>query len=115
MNVEEFYEYCLALPYVQASFPFDEDNLCFFIADKMFALCSLSRATVNLKCNPEKAIELRIAHDSIFPAWHMNKKHWNSILLNSDISDELWAEMIRDSYRLVYQKLTKAQQKSMPL
>ncbi len=116
MNIEEFREYCLALPYVEERFPFDEENLCFFIGSKMFALFNLNHVErVNLKCAPEKAIELRELYSGIIAGWHMNKRHWNTVYLDSDVPQSLVCELIRHSYQLVYNNLLKRERDTMPL
>ena len=108
MNIEELRDFCLTLPFVEEKFPFDESTLVFYIGGKMFALCNLEAAnSVNLKCNPERAIELRERYVGIIPGWHMNKKHWNTIHLVSDVPEQLLHEMICDSYHLVVDKLPK--------
>ncbi len=116
MNIEEFREYCLSLPYVEERFPFDEETLCFYIGSKMFALCDLNRVErVNLKCVPEKSIELRENYNGIIAGWHMNKRHWNTVYLDSDVPQSLVRELINDSYHLVYKNLPKRERDTMPL
>lgn len=110
MNIEQFREYCLSKKGVTESFPFDEKTLVFKVMGKMFALCGLERTPfqVNLKCDPERAIELREEHeDSIMGAYHMSKKHWNSVIPNTSFSDTFFTELIDHSYNLVVQGLTK--------
>ena len=111
MNIEEFRKYCLSKKAVTESFPFDKTTLVFKVIDKMFALTNLvNDFTVNLKCNPEKTIELREKYDAIKPGFHMNKKHWNTVIIDGSISDDFLKEMITDSYNLVVSKMTKKQQ-----
>ena len=112
MNLESYYEYCLAKKGVTAHFPFDEDTLVFKVGGKMFALTSLSqwekgKPTVNLKCDPERAEELRAEYDAIQPGFHMSKTHWNTIAINESVSDALVKELINHSYGLVFKSLTK--------
>ena len=112
MNLESYYEYCLAKKGVTAHFPFDEDTLVFKVGGKMFALTSLSqwekeKPSVNLKCNPERAEELRAEYDEIQPGFHMSKTHWNTIAINESVSDALVKELINHSYDLVFKSLTK--------
>ena len=109
MNVEEVREYCLQKPYCTESMPFDEWTLVFKVGDKMFALLSLEGSSaLNLKCNPERAIELREHYpEAIFPGYHMNKKHWNTVLLGEILQDEMIRNMIDHSYDLVFDKLPK--------
>tara|TARA_R110002126_G_scaffold283772_2_gene433147 strand:+ start:645 stop:998 length:354 start_codon:yes stop_codon:yes gene_type:complete len=108
MNVEEYREYCISKKGVTESFPFDETTLVFKVMGKMFALCGLDNVPlrVNLKCDPDRAIELRETHDGIIEGWHMSKKHWNTVYLDQ-ISKELTLELIDYSYDLVVSKLTK--------
>lgn len=106
MNIEEFREYCLSKDRVTESFPFDETTLVFKVFDKMFALTDLEgEFTVNLKCDPEKAIELREIYSCVISGYHMNKKHWNTIIVDGSISDDLIREWIDESYALVARKL----------
>lgn len=95
------------------SFPFDEETLVFKVAGKMFALAGLEHhpATVSLKCDPEKALELREEYDEITPGYHMSKLHWNSVIIEANLSHQLIRELINDSYNLVVKGLTKKQQK----
>ena len=101
-------EHCLAKKEVSESFPFDENTLVFKVYDKMFALISLEREPLqmNLKCEPEKAIELREEYYQVIPGYHSNKKHWNTIVLEN-ISIEVVKKWIDHSYDLVWQKLPK--------
>ena len=112
MNLETYYEYCLSKKGVTEHFPFDEDTLVFKVGGKMFALSSLSQwekgqPAVNLKCDPECAQELRAQYDDIKPGFHMSKIHWNTINVNTDVSDILIKELIDHSYELVFKSLTK--------
>ena len=115
MNLETFYEYCLSKKGVTEHFPFDEETLVFKVGGKMFALSSLNQwekatPSVNLKCNPEYAEELRAQYDDIKPGWHMSKIHWNTIEINRDVPDSLIKELIDHSYDLVFSNLTKKSQ-----
>lgn len=115
MNLETYYEYCLSKKGVTEHFPFDEDTLVFKVGGKMFALSSLSQwekgePTVNLKCDPERAQELRAQFYDIIPAFHMSKVHWNTIHINRDVSDKLVKELINHSYELVFKSLPKKMQ-----
>ncbi|WP_347373276.1 MmcQ/YjbR family DNA-binding protein [Aequorivita sp. Q41] len=110
MNIEEFREYCISKKGVTESFPFDEKTLVFKVMGKMFALTSLERHPVaaNLKCDPERAIELRETFDGlIIPGYHMSKVHWNTIALETNLPHELIIELIDHSYNLVVKSLTK--------
>ena len=99
-------------------FPFDQDTLVFKIGAKMFALSSLnqwekSTPSVNLKCNPEYAQELRGQYDDIKPAFHMSKVHWNTVRFHGDVSDKMMRELIYHSYELVFKSLTKKVQQEI--
>ena len=110
MNLETFYEYCLSKPGVTEHFPFNEDTLVLKVGNKMFLLSSLSswemgNPEVNLKCDPEKAQELRAEYEGIQPGYHMSKKHWNTVAINDAIQDALVKELIDHSYELVFNSL----------
>jgi predicted DNA-binding protein (MmcQ/YjbR family) len=112
MNIQAFYEYCLSKKGVTEHFPFDEDTLVFKVGGKMFALSSLSQwekgeASVNLKCDPEKALELRAEYQAIQPGFHMSKVHWNTVAVDGDVPARLFRELIDHSYELVFKSLTK--------
>ncbi|MEN9910124.1 MAG: hypothetical protein RLZZ540_3283 [Bacteroidota bacterium] len=118
MNLETFYEYCLSKKGVTEHFPFDEDTLVFKVGGKIFALSSLKQwelgtPSVNLKCNPDLAKEWRAQFEAIQPGFHMNKNHWNTVAINSEVSDLFLKEMIDHSYGLVFSSLTKVVQKSV--
>jgi len=106
MNVESAREYCLKLNGCTESFPFGVTTLVMKVGGKMFALINLDEnPALNLKCDPEKAITLRESFDAVLPGYHMNKKHWNTVLLDGSIKDELLMDWINDSYHLVVNKL----------
>jgi predicted DNA-binding protein (MmcQ/YjbR family) len=117
LNIESFRDYCLSKKGVSESFPFDETTLVFKVGGKMFALTSLESLDleVNLKCDPEWAIELREEHPSITPGFHMNKKHWNSVLVNEAISESFFYQLVEHSYELVVRSLTKKMRKDYGL
>jgi predicted DNA-binding protein (MmcQ/YjbR family) len=108
MNIEQFRDFCLALPGVTEEFPFGEETLVYKVMGKMFTLTSLdSFESINLKCDPETAVELRERYDGVSPGYHMNKKHWNTVDVHAGISDKLIYQWIRDSYDLVVDSLPK--------
>ena len=116
MNIEEFRDYCLAKKGVTESFPFDEKTLVFKVMGKMFALSGLEHqpAKANLKCDPERSIELRSAYDGLItPGFHMSKVHWNTVELEMNIPHKLLLELIDHSYDLVVSKLTKKQKEEL--
>lgn len=108
MNIEVFREYCISKAGVTEEFPFDNETLVFKVSGKMFALCNVDDfRTINLKCDPEKAIELREKYDDIYPGYHMNKKHWNTININGSVPEALLLKLIDHSYDLVVSALPK--------
>jgi len=109
LNIEELRDHCLAKPGVTEGFPFDETTLVFKVMNKMFALTGLEGDPpyVNLKCDPERAIELREQYEAIQPGWHMNKAQWNSVYFTGSIPRDLVLELIDHSYELVVQGLKK--------
>lgn len=110
MNIEEIRQYCISKKGVSESFPFDETTLVFKVGSKIFALTSLERDFgINLKCDPEKAIQLREWHSYVLPGYHMNKKHWNTVQFDQAGRAELM-EWIDHSYELVLRSLTKKEQ-----
>ncbi len=114
MNIEEFRDYCISKKGVTESFPFDETTLVLKVMEKMFALANLDGPfTINLKCGPEKAIELRETFDAVKPGYHMNKQHWNTIEMNGSVPLKIIKELIDHSYELVVLKLPKVKQKEL--
>jgi len=114
MNIEELREYCLLKKGVTECFPFDEVTLVFKVGGKMFALSNLDgEPSVNLKCDPEKAIELREQYSSIVPGYHMNKTHWNTVYMDSNIPNKLLKELIDLSYKLIVESLPKAKRSNL--
>jgi|SRR6478735_4934087 len=109
MNIETLREYCLSKKAVTEDFPFGETTLVFRVEGKIFLLVALDASPLqfNAKCDPEKAIELREAYDAIQPGYHMNKKHWNTVIIDGSVSTGLVKEMIDDSYSLVVKSLPK--------
>jgi predicted DNA-binding protein (MmcQ/YjbR family) len=105
MNIEIIREYCLAKRNVKESFPFGDDTLVFKTADRIFVLANLEGdLTVNLKCDPSLALELRERYSSVIPGYHMNKKHWNTVLIDGSIPDKEILKWIDHSYDLVIKK-----------
>ena len=108
MNIEELRDYCLAKIDVTEGFPFGDDPLVFKVGGKMFALVNLSGdMRLSLKCDPERAVELRERYSFVIPGYHLNKKSWNTIELNSGISPDILKEWIDHSYDLVFDSLPK--------
>ena len=103
MHIEDIRDYVIQKPSVTEGFPFGEDTLVFKVKDKIFLLASLTSSPLqfNLKCDPGKAIELREEYpENILPGYHMNKKHWNTIIVDGSIPKKLLLQMIDDSYKL---------------
>ncbi len=118
MNIEDFYNYCLSKKGVTEHFPFDEDTLVFKVGGKMFALTSLQKweqgdHSVNLKCDPSYALELRAQYEAIQPGYHMNKIHWNTVHFNKDLSDKMICELIDHSYELIVKSLPKKEREQL--
>lgn len=114
MNIEEYRDYCIAKKGVTEGFPFDNVTLVFKVMGKMFAVTGVdSFEFINLKSNPEEAIELRETYNAIKPGYHMSKIHWNSVYPNQDAPDQLIYELIDKSYDLIVQSLTKKLQREL--
>ena len=108
MNVEEIRQICIAKKGVTEGFPFDEMTLVLKVGGKMFALLNLDKnPSVNLKCDPERAIDLRERYDAILPGYHMNKQHWNTVMLDGSVPKNLILEMVNHSYDLVFKSLSR--------
>jgi len=107
MDIESLREYCLKKKGAKEEFPFGPDTLVFKVGGKVFLITTLDQSPLqfNVKCEPEKAIELRERYESIQPGYHMNKKHWNTIYVNGRLSEKMLREMIDDSYELILQSL----------
>ena len=110
MNVEQFRDYCLSKHLVTEDFPFDKTTLVFKVAGKIFALTGLNADDfrINLKCNPERAVELREENPAIIPGYHMNKQHWNTVIVDGSFPQKLLLELIDHSYELIVKSLPKA-------
>ena len=116
MNIEDFRNYCLAKPGVTEELPFGPDTLVYKVLGKAFALTGINSEdfSVNLKCDPERALELRASYDAVQPGYHMNKKHWNTVSFETnELSDKELIELINHSYDLVAAKLTVKQKKEL--
>ena len=115
MNVEMISEYCLSKKGVVEDFPFDEETLVFKVGGKMFALIPLEKITlqINLKCDPEKAMELREQYEDVQPGWHMSKTYWNTILLDGNIRWSDLKEWIDHSYDEVVEGLKKSEREKL--
>lgn len=106
MNIESLRQYCLSKPGVEETLPFGPDTLVFKVNNKVFLLTGLDEAELrfNVKCDPDKAIELREEFSCVLPGYHMNKKHWNTIVVDGSVSTKQLKEWIDHSYELVVGK-----------
>ncbi|QEU94456.1 MmcQ/YjbR family DNA-binding protein [Streptomyces kanamyceticus] len=111
MTPDELRTFCLSFNDAVEEFPFTPETSVFKVAGKLFALTALDRRplTVNLKCDPEMAVQLRAAHPEIVPGWHMNKRHWNTVTVDAGLPDRHVRELIEDSYDLVVAGLPRAE------
>ena len=115
MNIEQIREYCLRKKGVTEEFPFDEETLVFKVMSKIFILASLDSIPlqINLKCDPGKVVELREEYEAVQPGYHMNKKHWNTIIIDGSIPNKKILEWIDHSYNLVVKGLRKTDQERL--
>lgn len=115
MKAAELKKICLGMPGTVEEFPFDEASSVFKVAGKMFALSALRGVPlqVNLKCEPDLAVQLRGQYPAITAGYHMNKRHWNTVLLDGSVPDKLVREMIEDSYDLVVAGLPRREQEKL--
>jgi predicted DNA-binding protein (MmcQ/YjbR family) len=116
MDIESFREYCLSKPGVTEDLPFDEFTLAFRVGGKIFSLCDVSTFDgINLKCDPEQAIEWREQYSGVLPGYHMNKRHWNTVATAGDVPDKILRNMIDHSYDLVLASLPRKTRASLGL
>jgi predicted DNA-binding protein (MmcQ/YjbR family) len=109
LDIESFRNYCINKKGVTEEFPFDSNTLVFKVCGKMFALTDVDMfESVNLKCDPEEAVLHRERYPAVVPGYHMNKKHWNTVVMDGTVGDRLLMQWIDHSYDLVVQKLPKA-------
>lgn len=108
MNIETLRDYCMSKPGVTECFPFDQTTLVFKVKDKMFLLTDLEPPlSINIKCDPELAIELREQYPAVLPGYHMNKKYWNTVNIDGSLPDKLICQWIDQSYDLVLRGIPK--------
>ena len=109
MNIETLREYCLSKPGVEEVLPFGPDTLVYKVNNKIFLISGLDQEQLsfNVKCDPDKAVELREEFSFVIPGWHMNKKHWNTIVVDGSVSNKQLKEWIDHSYDLVVKSLTR--------
>ncbi|TGE12083.1 MmcQ/YjbR family DNA-binding protein [Hymenobacter elongatus] len=109
MNIEDFRDYCLLKPGVTEETPFGPETLVFKAGGKVFALTDIDTfGSINLKCDPERAVGLRDEHDYVLPGYHMNKKHWNTVRIGTGATDRQLREWTDHSYDLIIASLPKA-------
>ena len=115
MDLAQFREYCLSKPGATEQTPFGPDTLVFKVGGKIFAITSLDEipARANLKCDPDLALELRDRYEQVRPGYHMNKKHWNTVVISGAIPEREIRKMIDHSYDLVVQSLPKKQREKL--
>jgi len=114
MTLEELRNHCREYKSVSEEFPFDETTLVFKVKGKMFALTDIEAfLSISLKCDPEDALVHREIYDSVIPGYHLSKKHWNTITVNEDVSDELILQWLGESYRLVVRNLPKKEREKL--
>ncbi len=111
MNVEELRDYCMSKKGATESTPFDDVTLVFKVGGKMFALIPLdeNELSINLKCDPERALALREKYTAVRPGYHMNKTHWNTVMVDESISKSMLLQLVDHSYDLIVRSLTKKQ------
>lgn len=109
MNAETLRTYCLSLKGVEETEPFGPGNLVYKVGGKMFLLLSLDAVPLkfNAKCDPDNALDLREQYACVQPGYHMNKKHWNTVVVDGTVADKMLLRWVTDSYNLVYESLPK--------
>ena len=108
MNIEQYRDYCIAKPGVTEGFPFDDKVLVFKVMGKMYALTDVNTfASINLRSDPERAIDLRESYPGIVPGFHMNKSNWNTITTDGSVPDPVLYELIDHSYEMITASLSK--------
>lgn len=117
MTLDAFLDYCSGKPGTSSDFPFDASTICMRVKGRIFALADLHGVPfkVNLKCDPEYALELRDAYQGVQPGYHMNKQHWNTVNFESDVPEGLLRALIDHSYRAVALKLPRAERVELGL
>lgn len=117
MNIEELRDFCLSKKGVEECFPFGPDTIVFKVMGKVFLIADINDKPLhfNVKCDPEKAIELREEYPSVKPGFHMNKKHWNTVTCDGRIGTKLLKDWISHSYALVLESLPKKHKEELEL
>ena len=115
MTARELRDHCLALAGAEETFPFGPQTSVFKVAGKVFALSALDRSPlrVSLKCEPGLAEQLREAHPAVSPGYHLNKRHWNTVIVDGSLPDAMIADMVEDSYDLIVSRLSRARRRAL--
>lgn len=115
MNSAQLRDHCLSFPGAEETFPFGPRTSVFKVAGKMFALSQLNAASlhISLKCEPALAEALRETYTAVIPGYHLNKRHWNTVILDGSLPDETIRDMIEDSYDIVVSKLSQAHRRTL--
>ena len=113
MEITEVRNFCLEFPFAEESTPFGENTLVYKLVNKIYAILNLDRSSVSVKCDPERALELRESYSSVFPGYHLNKKHWNTITIPSDLPEIEFQNCITHSYLLIKNSLSMSIQKTL--
>jgi predicted DNA-binding protein (MmcQ/YjbR family) len=115
VNAEQLRDLCLSFAGSEETFPFNPETSVFKVEGKMFALSQLGadQLRVSLKCEPRLAAALRAAHPAVIPGYHLNKRHWNTVILDGSLAEEAVRDMVEDSYDLVVSKLPKARRRAL--
>ena len=115
MRAQKLRDHCLSFPGAEETFPFGPENSVFKVAGKIFALSRLDQEPlrVSLKCEPALAEQLRQIHPAVLPGYHLNKRHWNTVILDGSIPEQLVKDMVEDSYDLVVSRLPASRQRAL--
>jgi predicted DNA-binding protein (MmcQ/YjbR family) len=115
MNPEELRDHCLSFPGADETFPFGHENSVFRVTGKIFALSRLAETPlrVSLKCEPALAEQLRETHAAVSPGYHLNKRHWNTVVIDGSLPDGMLRDMVEDSYDLIVSKLPRARRRAL--
>lgn len=115
MSPEELRDHCLSFPGAEETFPFGPENSVFKVGGRVFAISRLAAnpLRVSLKCEPALAEQLRAAHAAVLPGYHLNKRHWNTVMIDGSLPDEMISDMVEDSYDLIVSRLPRARRRAL--
>jgi predicted DNA-binding protein (MmcQ/YjbR family) len=115
MNAAELRDHCLSFAGAEETFPFGPNTSVFKVAGRMFALSGLGADSlrVSLKCEPQLAVALRGAHAAVLPGYHLNKRHWNTVILDGSLPEQMVRDLIEDSYDLVVGQLPASRRRAL--